>query len=142
LLIAGPGVKGGRQVDEFAYVWDIMPTLLDIAGIAAPEQYQGRPVEGMRGKSLSGLLDGSQQAVYTEEDFVGGEMQNGKWMRQGDFKAVSVAPPYGEGNWQLFNLADDPGETRDLAGELPDKLKKLQLAWDEYAQEVGVVLSR
>jgi hypothetical protein len=29
LLIAGPGVKGGRQVDAFAYVWDIMPTVLD-----------------------------------------------------------------------------------------------------------------
>jgi len=142
LLIAGPGVKGGRQVDEFAYVWDIMPTILELAEIEAPEQYQGRQVEGMRGKSLSGLLDGSKQVVYSEQDFVGGEMQNGKWMRLGSFKAVSVAPPYGDGQWRLFNLADDPGETRDLSSALPDKMKKLQLAWDEYARDVGVVLSR
>jgi arylsulfatase len=140
LLVAGPGVKGGRQVDEFAYVWDLMPTILDFAGVSAPEQYQGRPLEGMRGKSLTGVLDGSKQAVYSAQDFVGGEMQNGKWMRQGDFKAVSVAPPYGDGAWRLFNLAEDPGETRDLAGEQPEKLTKLQVAWDEYAHDVGVVL--
>lgn len=69
-------------------------------------------------------------------------MQNGKWMRQGDFKSVSVAPPYGSGNWQLYNVVDDPGETRDLAKEQPEILKKMQAAWDRYAKDVGVVLSK
>ena len=41
LLIAGPGVKGGRQVDAFGYVWDVMPTILDLVGIPHPEKYQG-----------------------------------------------------------------------------------------------------
>jgi arylsulfatase len=142
MLIAGPGVKGGRQTDAFAYIWDVMPTILEFAGIPHPEKYQGRQVERMRGKSLKGVLSGSTKAVYDENDLVGGEMQNGKWMRQGDFKAVSVAPPYGTGNWQLYNLADDPGETHDLAKEQPETLKKLQMAWDRYAKDVGVVLSK
>jgi len=142
MLIAGPGVKGGRQADAFAYVWDIMPTILELAGIAHPEKHQGRQVERMRGKSLKGVLTGSTKAVYDENDLVGGEMQNGKWMRQGNFKAVSVAPPYGTGNWQLYNLADDPGETHNLAKEQPETLKKLQMAWDRYAKDVGVVLSK
>ena len=140
LLIAGPGVKGDRQVDVFGYVWDIMPTVLELAGIPHPEKYQGRKLERMRGKSLTGLLSGSAKAVYSEDDLVGGEMQNGKWMRQGDFKAVSVAPPYGTGIWHLYNLADDPGETRDIAKTQPETLKKLQTAWDRYAENVGVVL--
>ncbi len=63
-------------------------------------------------------------------------------MRQGDFKAVSVAPPYGSGNWHLYNVVDDPGETRDLAKEQPEILKRLQAAWDRYARDVGVVLSK
>jgi len=88
------------------------------------------------------VLAGSAKAVYGADDLVGGEMQNGKWMRQGDFKAVSVAPPYGTGTWYLYNLADDPGETRDLAKAQPEKLKKLQAAWDRYADDVGVVLSK
>ena len=69
-------------------------------------------------------------------------MQNGKWMRQGDFKAVSVAPPYGTGTWHLYNLADDPGETRDLAKEQPETVHELQAAWDRYADDVGVVSSQ
>ncbi|UCE64867.1 MAG: arylsulfatase [Nitrospirota bacterium] len=141
LLIGGPGVKGGRQFDGLAYVWDVMPTILEFAGIPYPEKHQGRQVEPMRGRSLKGLLSGSSVMVYDEHDFIGGEMQNGKWMRQGAFKAVSVAPPYGKGNWQLYNLADDPGETRDLATEQADKLKQLQAAWDQYAKEVGVILT-
>jgi arylsulfatase len=142
LIIAGPGVKDGRQADAFAYIWDIMPTILEFAGIPHPEKHKGRHVERMRGKSLKGVLTGSTKEVYSEDEFVGGEMQNGKWMRQGDFKAVSVSPPYGTGIWHLYNLAYDPGETRNLAKEQPEKLKKLQAAWDRYAKDVGVVLTK
>ncbi len=91
---------------------------------------------------MKGVLTGSMKAVYDENDFVGGEMQNGKWIRQGDFKAVSVAMPYGTEIWHLYNLADDPGETNDLANDKPETLKKLQAAWDRYAKDVGVVLSK
>ncbi len=142
LLIAGPGIDGGRQVDAFAYVWDVMPPVLELAGIPYPEKFRGRQVEGMRGKSLKGVLTGSAKALYGADEFVGGEMQDGKWMRQGDFKAVSVAPPYGTGTWHLYNLADDPGETRDLAKEQPETVSKLQAEWDRYADDVGVVSSK
>jgi len=39
----------------------------------------------------------------------------GKWMRHGKYKAVSIASPYGKGDWQLYNVIDDPGEIQDLA---------------------------
>jgi arylsulfatase len=139
LLMAGPGVKGGRQVDGFAYVWDIMPTILELTHTPHPEKFQGRKVEPMRGRSMKSLLEGSTKTIYGEDEFVGGEMQDGKWMRQGDFKAVAVAPPYGSNIWQLYNVVDDPGETRDLAQEQPDKLEQLEAAWSRYADEVGVV---
>jgi arylsulfatase len=141
LLISGPGVKGARQVDAFAYVWDIMPTILDMAGVQAPKEYKGQTLAPIRGKSLQGILAGTKKEVYDENDFVGGEMLNGKWMRQGDFKAVSVSPPYGAGTWHLYNLANDPGETRDLAQSNPEKLSQLQAAWEQYADDVGVVLT-
>jgi len=139
LIIAGPSIDGGRQVDAFAYVWDLMPTVLDRAGVEHPKSFQGRDIEPIRGKSLSGVLTGSADSVYGDDDFVGGEMGNGKWMRQGRYKAVSVALPYGDGNWYLYDVVSDPGETQDLAEELPDVLSRLQDAWDDYAQDVGVV---
>ncbi|MBE9538674.1 MAG: arylsulfatase [Proteobacteria bacterium] len=141
LLVAGPGVKSGLQTDAFGYVWDIMPTILDMTGIQHPRETGNKKIETMRGRSLLGVLDGSVLQAYGDEDFVGGEMQNGKWMRQGDYKAVSVAPPYGKGTWHLYNLAKDPGETNDLSELHPDILKRLQQAWQEYADEVGVILT-
>ena len=118
-----------------------MPTILELTVIPHPKRFRGRQIERMRGKALIDLLTGSKKAVYTENDLIGGEMGNGKWMRQGNLKAVSIAPPYGSGTWQLYNVADDPGETRDLAKEHPEMLKKLKAAWDRYAKEVGVILA-
>ncbi len=93
----------------------------------------------MRGRSMVGLLDGSKEVIYGDNDFVGGEMGEGKWMRRGDFKAVMVPAPYGTGKWQLFNVAEDPGEAKDLSKSIPDKLETLRAQWDRYADEVGVV---
>jgi arylsulfatase len=118
-----------------------MPTILELAGVSHPESYQGRTVESMRGRSLKGLLNGTTEAVYGADEFIAGELQNGKWVRQGNYKAVSVAAPYGDGKWRLYDLAADPGETRDLSPEQPQKLKELQAAWEGYSKDVGVILS-
>jgi arylsulfatase len=141
LLISGPGVKGGRKSNAFAYATDIMPTILELAEVDYPAEFRGRKVEPMRGRSLAGLLDNTMKTIYGSDEFVGGEMGGGKWMRRGSFKAVMIPEPYGTGVWQLFNVADDPGEAEDLSKSMPEKLKTLQAAWDAYAEDVGVVLS-
>jgi arylsulfatase len=140
LLIAGPGIKDGRQLGAFAYATDIMPTILELTGQKYPAEVRGHPVEPMRGRSMLGLLDGSKEVIYASNEFVGGEMGGGRWMRQGDYKAVLVPPPYGRGVWQLFNVANDPGEANDIAQRMPDKLDDLKAAWSAYATDVGVVL--
>ncbi len=140
LLIYGPGIKGGRQVGAFAYATDIMPTILELAGLDHPAEFRGRKIEPMRGRSMRGLLDGTKEAIYSSKEFVGGEMGGGKWMRQGDFKAVMVPAPYGTGVWQLFDVAKDPGEAKDLSKLMPDRLETLKAAWGRYATDVGVIL--
>ncbi|TWT79485.1 Arylsulfatase [Planctomycetes bacterium CA13] len=138
-LIAGPGVKGGRQIDAFAYVTDVMPTILELASVSQLPKFKGSTMEPMRGRSLVGLLDGSSKAVYGPEEFVGGEMGGGKWMRQGDLKAVIVPKPYGTGEWSLHDVAKDPGEAKDLSADMPERLNQLMAAWNDYAKEVGIV---
>ncbi len=142
LLIAGPGIQASQQTTAFAYVWDLMPTLLDFASVQRPDTFNGNQLVEMRGKSLKPLLEGSKARIYNSNEYVGGEMQNGKWMRQGDYKAVTVAPPYGDSVWRLFNVIIDPSETKDLAKEQPAKLTELKQAWDLYAAEVGVILTK
>ena len=139
LLISGPGIKGGRQIDSLAYVTDIMPTLLELAEVSYPSEFQSRKLEPMRGRSMSALLDASSTAIYSPADFVGGELGGGKWMRQGNYKAVMVPRPYGTGSWQLFDLKTDPGEAMDLSKAMPEKMEMLKAAWDQYAKDVGVI---
>ena len=143
LFIDGPGVKGGRQVDSLTYVWDVMPTLLEIAGIEHPETYKGRKVEPMRGKSLQAVLTGATTTVRDKEEFIVGEMGDvGRWIRQGDFKAVWNAPPYGDETWRLYNIKKDPGETQDLAKTHREKVKTLREAGDRYVEGVNVITSK
>ncbi|HCU53659.1 MAG TPA: sulfatase [Gammaproteobacteria bacterium] len=139
LIIAGPGIQADKQAAAFAYVWDIMPTILEYAGVSYPEQHEGRAIEPMRGRSLKPVLSGAADNVYAADELISGEMQNGKWIRQGSYKAVAVSAPYGDGIWRLYNLADDPGETNDLAAVEPDRMAALQAAWQDYADDVGVV---
>lgn len=139
LIILGPGVKGQRQIDAFAYITDIMPTMLEMAELEHPENYQGRPVESMRGRSITGILSGDTEEVYGADEPIGAEMGGGKWLRRGNYKAVLVAPPYGPGEWQLFDLVNDPGETIDLSETSPEVLERLKADWRQYATDVGVV---
>ena len=139
LIVAGPGIDAGRRVDAFAYVWDVMPTLLEMAAVPHPGESDGRELAPMRGRSLAGVLSGRAKTVYGPDDSVGGELMNGRWMRRADHKAVSVAKPYGSGVWELYDVVRDPGETRDLSAEKPELLRELRAEWERYADDVGVV---
>jgi hypothetical protein len=46
-----------------------------------------------------------------------------------------------QGDWQLFNLKDDPAEIKDLSKQNPDKLKALFALWGEYVKVNGVILT-
>ncbi len=141
LIVTGPGIKGGGRTNHgFGYVTDIMPTMLELAGLEHPEQFEGRQVLPMRGHSMVGLLKGNAASIYSADEYVGGEMFGGRCLRKGNYKAILVANPYGSGEWQLYNVVKDPGETHDLAKEQPDLLEELQHSWDQYADEVGVLV--
>ncbi|MNR59790.1 Arylsulfatase [compost metagenome] len=48
-------------------------------------------------------------------------------------------PPYGKGEWQLYDLAADPVETTDLAERYPEKVAQLSTDWDVYVERNHVV---
>jgi len=60
LQISGHGIEGARQNNAFAYVTDIMQTILKLAGVNYVTETEGRTVEPLRRRSISGLLDGTQ----------------------------------------------------------------------------------
>ena len=107
--------KGNRQVDEFAYVTDIMPTILEIANIEHPKTYRGGKVAPMHGKSITGIIKGEKKKIYGEKDVVAAEMASGRWVRQGNYEASNVPKPYGDGTWHLYDIKKDLGETINSA---------------------------
>jgi arylsulfatase A-like enzyme len=65
LAIAGPGVKGGRVVDDFVNLPDLAPTLLEVAGALVPEVMTGRSLWPVLRSQKDGLVDPSRTWVVT-----------------------------------------------------------------------------
>ena len=49
-------------------------------------------------------------------------------------------PPWGNGTWQLYNLAQDPSESRDLADSEAELFDELKARWHAYAETNQVVV--
>ena len=137
-FVDGKGFKRhGGLGTAFTSVSDVVPTFLDLAGIPDHKgQFQGRAVEPIRGKSWVPYLTGKVDQVYAANEAIGTELFGSRALRLGDWKITDT----GTGEWSLFNIAEDPGETRDLAKDNPERLAELTAAWDAYAKDVGVVL--
>jgi arylsulfatase len=141
LIVKGPGVTRAGEISHAVMdVRDIMPTLLDYAAVAHPRSYEGRNVLAMQGKSMAPFLRTEAETVHDGDRVFGFELFGWRAVRQGPWKATWIGPPVGPNDWQLFNLHEDPGETRDLARERPEQLAKLEALWQHYADEVGLVL--
>ncbi len=145
---AGRGVAGGGRIANANLdVRDVAPTLLDYAGLRQPGQFAGHAILPHEGKSLRPVLAASADGVRSADETLGYELFFRRALRQGDWKIVFLPAPTNRytrggvstGRWQLFNVARDPGETRDLATAEPKRLAELVGAYDLYAKTKGVV---
>jgi arylsulfatase len=144
-FVIGPGVKGERVVNRFTHVLDIVPTLLQVAGVQHPGSYQGRTVHPLEGHSWVDMLAGRTDQVWPADQAVGWELFWRRAVRMGEWKGVfesgdSRLDSTKPGRWYLYNLKSDMGETTDLADAEPARLAELTQAWDAYARRVGVVM--
>jgi arylsulfatase len=57
----------------------------------------------------------------------------------GHWKALWMPAPNGTGEWELFDLKQDPGELNDLSRKHPQKLEELVTRWEQYEKENGVL---
>ncbi|MEO0786124.1 MAG: sulfatase-like hydrolase/transferase, partial [Pseudomonadota bacterium] len=135
LIFSGPGVPEATRVDAFTVMTDVTPTLLDMAGVE-PDVPGKVP---MSGRSLEPLLTGEAERVYAPDDAIGFETSGQAALYRGDFKLVRNMPPHGDGQWRLFDLSSDPGETRDLSETRPQLFGEMLHEYRLYANRVGVL---
>jgi arylsulfatase len=136
-LPGGKGKPGGR-IDSLVHVMDLMPTFLSVAGANYPRSYKGVPIVPVQGVSLIPLLSGDV-SKNAEPRELGWSAYGMDAYRKGDWKALRLPEPYGNGNWQLYDLATDPGELHDLSAKFPERVAELASAWEEYAALNGVI---
>ena len=142
LIVSGPAVKRpeGSIHHPVLHVADIMPTLLEVAGAVYPETHEGRQLPPLIGKSWVGMLAGEADSVRTDEDVLAWELFGNRALRQGNWKLRWQWKPYGTGDWELFDLAKDPGEREDLAPERPERVTAMVERWEDYVTANNVIL--
>jgi arylsulfatase len=148
---------------DFIHVRDITPTLLDIAGVAAPNQPappytlaaaqgsvqeprvyapDGRAVYPISGRSFLPELLGTSAGPLHAGDPQGDEAYGRAYLTDGGWKILFTEPPLGpfDGHWQLFNLAaGDRGETNDVSTANPYVVEQLYAEWTNYMLANGGV---
>jgi len=112
-----------------------------LAGAQHPgATYKGKPVLQPQGVSLLPLFYGQAKAVHAADEIHGWELFGYRSVRQGDWKLVwDAALPPAQRKWELFNVATDFEEQRDLANSNPQELSKMRSAWDSYEKRNGVI---
>jgi arylsulfatase len=124
------------------HVMDIAPTLLGLAGVEHPSKADDARLAQLEGRSLSEVLAGRERSVRSESDWNGWELFGNRAIRQGPWKLMSIlVGAGGTGQWQLFNLKDDPAEMHDRAAQHPERRDAMLALWSEYAQAKGVIES-
>lgn len=137
LIVRGPSVLAGAFSPALAHVTDIAPTIYELAGVRpeADSLFAGKTLP--QGVSLMPVLSGAKPSV--RQSF-GVHLFGNRGYRRGQWKISNTQPPMSNGEWQLFDLAADPGEVRDLAQERPQLLAELLAEYDGYLERNEVLL--
>jgi arylsulfatase len=117
---------GGAVRQQWVHVSDLVPTVLDVLGIV--------PTAPLDGASFRGALERADAPATRRSQHY--ELAGNRGYIADGWKIVSLQPPgtpIDLGNWMLFDLANDPTETTDLAASHPGKLAELVAAFDADA---------
>ena len=125
------GIKARGELSRFtSHLVDFMPTAVELAGADYPTEIGGKSIHKMEGVSLVAAFNGEhargEKPIYW--DFSGNHA-----VRAGDWKLVAEKSK----DWELYNLAADRSETKDLAAAEPKRVTQLANMYDAWAARVG-----
>lgn len=105
-----------------AHMIDIVPTILEIAGIDKPKQWKGEPIPEAPGRSLAPAFAKDETI---SRDSLWWLHEGNRAVRVGDWKLVAA-----EGDpWELYDLKTDRAEQHNLAAKMPEKAQELEQIW-------------
>ena len=117
LIVFAPGQTERRDVTALTSATDLVPTLLALAGETVPAHLEGRALPGLGGSEEA---DRSVFSVFAQENSAFAPLTHAVLsINKGTHRLIHTRgyPGVYEDNVELYNLADDPEELTDLAGE-------------------------
>jgi len=127
--------EGGQVRQQFHHVSDIVPTVLEVLGMEAPEVYRGVCQKPIEGTSMAYTFDdaGADEPTRKESQYF--EMWGCLAIWHKGWKAVDYhwdGDDYNTDKWELYNLDEDFSECHNLADKHPLKLKEMiERFWTE-----------
>jgi len=122
---AGISAKGELRHTPGHFV-DIVPTILDLAGIQKPKEWNGQPIPEVPGRSI---VPAFAADLIIPHDSLWWYHEGNRALRVGDWKIVAA-----KGDpWALYDLRTDRAEQIDLSAKTPDKVKEMERIWQEQA---------
>jgi arylsulfatase A-like enzyme len=144
MIMAGPGFNRSLYIRELVSQIDVAPTLLDACHIAPPSTFQGRSAMPLVAREGNGW--NNEVYVQISESMTGRALRTPEWsyvVAEPDGKSHPSSMAYEE--YQLYNLYSDPHqlvnlagrtETRQISGELRERLKKRMAEAGEEVAEI------
>jgi arylsulfatase len=142
------GIKAKGEIrNQYHHITDIAPTILEAAGVEVPETYAGVAQQPMDGVSMLYAFDDADAPNKKQRQYY--EMFGNRAIWADGWKAVTlhanrmpwdvnVVLPFDDDKWELYNVAEDFSESRDLAEENPEKLAEMVAMFDEEAWKYNV----
>lgn len=119
-------IPEGAITDQPGHVVDIIPTFLEIANMQYPSEYREKPTIPLHGQSFLPVLKGEKRAQ--PEFFISGLGGGFEMFRHHNWK---ISKWNDQPNWELFDMDKDPTEMNDLARQMPDKVKELEMMYEK-----------
>ncbi|WP_424990059.1 arylsulfatase [Fluviibacterium sp. S390] len=142
--------KGGRR-DQFMHVIDVVPTILEVTGIAAPEEVDGIAQKPIEGTSFAYTFDAAnadspsqhttqyfemfgQWALYHEGWLLSTKVNRAPW----EISGAANPDPLNNQVLELYDLTSDMNQTTDIAKDHPEKVKELKALFIDEANKYQV----
>jgi arylsulfatase len=127
-----PRERNNQLEKQPGHIIDLMATCVDLAGASYPTERNGEKIKPMEGVSLVPALSGKslnrQQPLFWEHE-------SNRAVRDGKWKLVSKA----DKPWELYDMEEDRSETKNLAAQNPDRVKRMAAQWDAFAERANVL---
>ena len=147
------GIEARGEIrSQITHAVDLMPTILEACGVAAPDVVDGVTQQETHGRSITATFTDAAAPAPRETQYF--EMLGSRSIIHGDWKATTDhvsrgvldeerlllgSRDFATDRWSLFRLSDDFAEARDLADEHPDIVAELEDRWFDEAERNNVL---